>query len=163
MTRTATEQPGITTVTTPSKREIHTVRLFNATRDRLWRAFTDPGQLAQWWGRGHKLVIEKNELERGGHWRYVEHASEGTQGFEGQYREVTPLERMVQTFEWDGMPGHALITTVTFADADDGRTLVTSNILFHTADERDEMLKGGMADGMDESYDALDKLLAREG
>jgi uncharacterized protein YndB with AHSA1/START domain len=162
MNRTVTEQPGVTTVTTPSKLEIHTERVFNAWRDRVWRAFTDATQLAQWWGRGNKLVIEKNEVERGGHWRYVEHSPEGTQGFEGQFREVTPPERMVQTFEWDGMPGHALVTTVNFEDAGDGRTLVSSNVRFHSAEERDEMLRSGMTDGMNESYEALDRLLARE-
>jgi uncharacterized protein YndB with AHSA1/START domain len=64
-------------VTTPVEREIHIERIFDAPRDRVWRAMTDPKLLAQWWGRGNKLVIERMELERGGHWRFVEHSPEG--------------------------------------------------------------------------------------
>ena len=62
------------TVTTPTDREIHIERIFNAPRDRVWKAMTDPALVAQWWGRGNKLVIEKFEPVRGGHWRFVEHA-----------------------------------------------------------------------------------------
>ena len=54
------------TITTPTDREIRVERVFNASRDRVWRAYTDPAQVAQWWGRGNKLVIEKLELVRGG-------------------------------------------------------------------------------------------------
>jgi uncharacterized protein YndB with AHSA1/START domain len=72
------------TVTTPSDREIRTERTFNAPRARVWSAFTDPVQVAQWWGRGNKLVIERMEVERGGHWRFVEHSAEGVNGFEGR-------------------------------------------------------------------------------
>src|SRR5450756_1023502 len=49
-----------------------TERIFDASRERVWRAFTDPEQLAQWWGRGNKVVVERMDVERGGHWRYVE-------------------------------------------------------------------------------------------
>src|SRR5262249_25136521 len=74
-------------VTAPSDREIRTERFFNASRERLWQAFTDPKQIAQWWGRGHRLTVERMEVERGGHWRYVEHAPDDAHGFEGRYRE----------------------------------------------------------------------------
>ncbi len=76
-----------------------------------------PTLVAQWWGRGNKLVIERMEVVRGGHWRFVEHGPEGVHGFEGRYREVTPMKRVVQTFEWDGMPGYVVIETVTLEDA----------------------------------------------
>src|SRR5207253_1982314 len=122
-------------VTTPTDREIRAERVFNVPRERVWRAFTDPDQLAQWWGRGNKLVIERMEVERGGHWRYVEHAADGVSGFEGRYREVTPPERLVQTFECDGMPGYVEVTTITFEDLGDGRTRVVSTALFHTTEE----------------------------
>jgi uncharacterized protein YndB with AHSA1/START domain len=148
------------TVTTPTDREIHIVRIFNASRDRVWKAMTDPTLVAQWWGRGNKLVIEKLEVKRGGHWRFVEHAPEGVTGFEGRYREVTPPERMVQTFEWDGMPGHVIVNTMTLEDLGDGRTRFVNTSLFHTTEERDGMLQSGMEGGMNESYDALDKVLA---
>ena len=86
-----------TKVTTPSDREIRTERLFDAPRERVWRAMTEVDLIKQWWGRGNKLVVEKFELERGGHWRFVEHANDGVHGFEGRYREVTPQER--RTYE----------------------------------------------------------------
>jgi uncharacterized protein YndB with AHSA1/START domain len=81
-------------------------------------------------------------------------------GFEGRYREVTPQERTVRTFEYDGMPGHVLVETATFADLGDGRTRVVTNSLFHTTEERDRMLHSGMERGLNESYTALDRLLS---
>jgi uncharacterized protein YndB with AHSA1/START domain len=157
---TQTRKPISATLTTPSEREVRIERIFDAPRERVWRAFTDPKWVAQWWGRGNRVVIERLELERGGHWRFVEHASDGVHGFEGRFREVTPPERIVQTFEWDGMPGYVAINTATFEDLGDGRTRVVSTSLFHTRDEREGMLKSGMEKGLNQSYAALDQLLA---
>lgn len=150
-------------LTTPSDREIRVERIFNAPRERVWRAMTDPALIAQWWGRGNKLVIERNEVERGGHWRYVEHSDHGVHGFEGRYREVVAPERSVRTFEWDGMPGHVIVETATLEDLGNGRTKLVSVSLFHTTLERDGMLGSGMEGGMNESYAALDRLLASLG
>lgn len=157
-----TETARLSTLTTPSDREIGAERIFNAPRDRVWRAYTDPTLVAQWWGRGNKLVIERDEVERGGHWRYVEHSPDGVQGFEGRYREVAPQERIVRTFEWDGMPGYAMLDTATFEDLGDGRTKVVSTSLFYTTDERDGMLYSGMEGGLNDAYAALDRLLATQ-
>ena len=86
------------TLTTPSDRTIRVEREFDAPRDRVWRAFTEPDLIAQWWGRGNKLVIERWEPVRGGHWRVVEHTPDGeSHGFEGRYREVTPKDRIVRS------------------------------------------------------------------
>jgi uncharacterized protein YndB with AHSA1/START domain len=148
-------------ITTPTDREIRIERIFNAPRDRVWHALTDPEPIAQWWGRGNKLVIQRMEVERGGHWRFVEHSAEGVNGFEGRYREVTPPERLVQTFEWDGMPGHVAIETVLLEDLGD-RTRVVNTTLFHTTEERDGMLNSGMEQGLNQSYAALDRLLAKK-
>jgi uncharacterized protein YndB with AHSA1/START domain len=156
----ATEASGASTLTTPSDREIHVERIFNAPRERVWRAITDPVLVAQWWGRGNKLDVERMEVERGGHWRYVEHADGQTHGFEGRYREVTPPERIVCTFEWDGMPGHTILETMTLEDLGDGRTKLVNTSLFFTTEERDGMLHSGMEQGMNQSYAALDRLLA---
>ena len=156
-----TQTMNRTTVTTPRDREIRIERVFDAPRERVWQAHTDPALVAQWWGRGNKLVIERMEVERGGHWRFVEHGPEGIHGFEGRYREVTPPERIVQTFEWDGMPGHVIVETATFEDLGDGRTRVVTTSLFHTSEERDGMLAAGMEQGLGESYAALDRLLAK--
>jgi len=91
MTTTVNQEHAVrATVTTPTDREIRIERIFNASRDRVWQAFTDPELVAQWWGRGNKVVIERMEVKRGGHWRFVEHSAHGVHGFEGRYREVTP-------------------------------------------------------------------------
>ncbi|MFE8601649.1 SRPBCC family protein [Archangium violaceum] len=160
MTQTEMTKPANKVkASTPSEREVRTERIFNAPRERVWKAFTDPKLLAQWWGRGNKLVIERMELVRGGHWRFVEHAPEGVHGFEGRYREVTPPERIVQSFEWDGMPGYVCIETMTLEDLGDGRTRVVSTTLFHTKEERDGMLNSGMTEGLEQGYAVLDRLL----
>jgi uncharacterized protein YndB with AHSA1/START domain/predicted enzyme related to lactoylglutathione lyase len=154
------DEAGKSNITTPSDREIHVERIFDAPRDRVWRAYTDPELIAQWWGRGNKLVIERMEVKRGGHWRFVEHTPSGAHGFEGRYREVTPPERIVHTFEWDGMPGYVAVETVTFEELGDGRTRLVTSTLFHTTEERDGMMSSGMEQGMNQSYAALDRLLA---
>ena len=155
----ASVEHAAASISTPTDREIRIERVFDAPVERVWQAFTDPELLAQWWGRGNKLVIERMEVERGGHWRFVEHSPDGVHGFEGRYREVTPRERLVQTFEWDGMPGYVAVDSAEFEDLGDGRTKVVTTSLFHTTEERDGMLASGMADGLDQSYAALDDLL----
>jgi uncharacterized protein YndB with AHSA1/START domain len=160
MTAAAAAPSNRATLTTPSDREIRVERIFNASRDRVWRAMNDPALIAQWWGRGNKLVVEKHEPVRGGRWRYVEHSDQGVHGFEGRYREVVPMERVVRTFEWDGMPGHVIVETATLEDLGDGRTKLVSVSLFHTTQERDGMMGSGMEGGMNEAYAALDRVLA---
>lgn len=148
------------TITKPTDREIRIERIFNAPRDRVWKAMTDPKLVAQWWGRGNKLDVEKLEVVRGGHWRFVEHSDHGDHGFEGRFAEVTPPERIVQTFEWDGMPGHVALETCTLEDLGDGRTRVVTISLFLNVQDRDGMMDSGMEGGLNESYAALDRVLA---
>jgi uncharacterized protein YndB with AHSA1/START domain len=124
---------------------------------------TDPELVAQWWGRGNKLVVEKLELRPGGHWRFVEHSDHGVHGFEGRFGEITPPSRVVQTFEWDGMPAHPCVETMTLEDLGDGRTKLVIESLFFTAAERDGMLSSGAETGMNQSYQALDRVLAKLG
>ncbi|HEX8940434.1 MAG TPA: SRPBCC family protein [Candidatus Limnocylindrales bacterium] len=155
-----TASPATSTLSLPTEREIRLERIFAAPRDLVWRAFTDPELLRQWWGRGNRLDVERFELERGGHWRFVEHHDGGSDGFEGRFREVSPPERMVQTFEWDGMPGYTSIQTAEFEDLGDGRTRVTTTVAFFAPEERDGMLQSGMQQGLDQSYEHLDALLA---
>jgi uncharacterized protein YndB with AHSA1/START domain len=148
-------------MTTPSDRTIRVERIFNATRERVWKAYSDPQLLAQWWGRGNRVDIERYEFEKGGHYRFVEHSDHGSHGFEGRIREITPMERISMTFEWDGMPGYPCVTTAEFHDLGDGRTKVVSTMQFYTPEERDGMLHSGMEGGMAQSYAALDAVLAR--
>ena len=146
-------------ITTPSDREVRIERVFDAPREKVWRALTDPDLVAKWWGRGHKLDVQM-DFKRGGHWRFVEHGPKGqTWGFEGRYREITPPSRIEQTFEFDGMPSHVAVETMTLEDLGDGRTKLVTTSLFHTVEDRDGMLQSGMESGVNESYAALDELL----
>jgi uncharacterized protein YndB with AHSA1/START domain len=148
------------TISTPADREVRIERIFDAPRDRVWRAVTEPALVARWWGRGNQLTIERMEVKKGGHWRYVEHAPNGqSHGFEGRYAEVAPPGRIVQTFEWDGMPGHVALETMTLEDLGDGRTKLVIVSLFHTTEDRDGMLQSGMESGLNESHAALDEVL----
>ena len=150
-------------VTTPTDRTIHVERVFDAPRERVWRAHTDPKLLAQWWGRGNRLDVVTYELVKGGHWRFVEHSDHGDHGFEGRFREITPPERLSMTFEWDGMPGYPSVQTLTLTDLGDGRTKLVSDLRFYTPEERDGMIGSGMEGGMNQSFEALDGVLAQLG
>jgi len=155
--------PARAIVTTPSDRECSISRIFNAKRERVWKAMTEPDLIVQWWGRGNRLVIERFEFERGGHYRFVEYSDHGVHGFEGRYREIVPFERIVSSFEWDGMPAHVAIQTMTLEQLADGRTQLVSTALFHTTAERDGMLHSGMEGGANLSYEALDRVLSAMG
>ncbi|WP_043658394.1 SRPBCC family protein [Nocardia thailandica] len=148
------------TITTVGDREVHIERIFAASPERVWAAYSRIEQLSQWWGRGHVLDVERWEFRKGGHWRFVEHDGDESYGFEGRFREIVPGEKIVQSFEWDGMPAHISIDTTTLVDLGDGRTKVVTDSIFHTAEERDSMLQSGMEGGLNDSYRALDALLA---
>ena len=158
---TSDQQTAI--VTTPTDREIHTQRVFDAPRDRVFAAYTDPQLIPEWWGpRETTTVVDQMDVRAGGSWRFVMRSSDGSEtAFRGTYREVTPPERIVQTFEWEGLPGHVSVETATFEELGD-RTKVTTTSLFHTNEERDGMLGSGMEQGMNETYARLDELLARD-
>jgi uncharacterized protein YndB with AHSA1/START domain len=159
---TSQEQTAAT-ITTPSDREIHIEREFDAPRDRVFAAFTDPALIPEWWGpRSTTTEVVEMDVRTGGDWRFIAHNSDGTQtGFRGTYREITPPERIVQTFEWDGMPGYVSVETAVLEDLGNDRTKVTTTAIFHTAEERDGMLGSGMEGGMTETYERLDELLTK--
>jgi uncharacterized protein YndB with AHSA1/START domain len=156
------QQQRTAKVTTPSERVIHVERDFNAPRDEVFAAFTDPQLIPEWWGpRGTTTSVDRMDVKAGGSWRFVVRNPDGSEtGFRGTYREVTPPQRVVQTFEWEGMPGHVSVETAEFEDLG-GRTKVTTTTLFHTNEERDGMIGSGMERGLNESYARLDELLAR--
>ncbi|HYJ21325.1 MAG TPA: SRPBCC family protein [Solirubrobacterales bacterium] len=155
---------GESTVTLPGEREIHVERIFDASRDRVFAAYTDPELVSRWWGqRSTTTIVEELDARTGGMWRFVMRSEDGSEiVFRGVFREVTAPERIVQTFEWDGMPGHVSVDTATFVDLGDGRTKVISDSIFHTAEERDGMVESGMESGMNETYERLDELLAQQ-
>lgn len=147
-------------VTKPSDREIRIERTFNAPREKVWRAMTEPQLLSQWWGRGNPLEIPLYEFRRGGHYRFIE-KSNGDHGFEGRFGEVEAPQMMMQTFEWDGMPARPIRITINLEDHGN-RTHMVEQMLFFTAEERDGMLMSGMESGMNESLTALDRVLETE-
>jgi uncharacterized protein YndB with AHSA1/START domain len=151
-----------TTYTTPSDREIGMTRVFDAPRELVYQAYTDPNHVPHWWGpRRMTTTVNTLDVRPGGAWRIVQRDPEGNEyGFRGEYREVVPPERLVYTFEFEGMPGHILVETVTFEEQD-GKTTVTSTALFDSVEDRDGMLESGMESGAIESWDRLEELLGR--
>ena len=151
-------------VTTPKDREIHIERIFDAPRDRVFATFTDPALVPEWWGpEGTTTIVDRMDVEAGGSWRYVVKGDDGSEhGFRGTYREVSPPERLVSTFEWEGMPGHVSVDISVFEDLGDGRTKIVTTSLFHTGEERDGMIASGMEAGLNETYNRLEALLARQ-
>jgi uncharacterized protein YndB with AHSA1/START domain len=151
------------TLTTPAKREIRVERVFEAPRERVFAAHTDPELIARWWGPFEtETIVEELDPRPGGRWRFVVRNSDGSEtGFRGVYRELVVPERIVQTFEWDGLPGHVSVDAASFEDLGE-RTRVVSTTLFHTTEERDGMIESGMEKGLNESHVKLDQLLAAE-
>ncbi len=150
-------------LTTPTDREIQVERIFDAPRDRVFAAFTDPELIPQWWGpRGTTTTVDRMDVREGGTWRFVIRSEDGEEnGFHGTYRRIDPPNYVEQTFEWEGMPGHVSVESATFEDLGDGRTKVITRTIFHTPEERDGMLQSGMEKGMSETYARLDEVLAR--
>ncbi|GAA2185785.1 SRPBCC family protein [Micromonospora lupini] len=147
------------TITQPSDREITMTRTFDAPRELVFAAHTQAEHLKRWWGRGNPLDTEI-DFREGGRYRHVEHAPDGSDyAFRGEFREIVVPERVVQTFESEGMPGHVAVETLVFTEHD-GRTVVTTTTSFDTAQDRDGMVESGMAQGVAESYAALDRHLA---
>lgn len=140
---------------------LHIERIFEAPRERVFAAFTDPELIPRWWGRRvDTTTVELMEPVTGGDWRFRCESPEGTIVFRGTYREVTPVERISQTFEWDGMPGFVSVDTTVFEDLGDGRTKIVTDSLFFTNGEREGMVGSGMEKGMNETYERLDEVLA---
>ena len=102
--------------------------IFDAPRDRVFATYTDPELIPEWWGpRSTTTVVDAMDVAPGGSWRFVARDADGSEtAFRGTYREVTPPERIVQTFEWEGMPGHVAVETATFEDLGDRTRVVTS-------------------------------------
>ena len=156
-------QAQAATITTPTEREIRIEREFDAPRDRVFAIYTDPQLIPEWWGpRSITTIVDEMDVRTGGRWRFVARDADGSESaFRGAYREVTPPERIVQTFEWEPMAGHVSVETATFEDLGGDRTRVVTTSVFHTTEERDGMLASGMEGGLNETYARLDELLAR--
>ncbi|SNS89036.1 Uncharacterized conserved protein YndB, AHSA1/START domain [Asanoa hainanensis] len=147
------------TVTTPSDLEVKMVRVFDAPLGLVFDAHSSCEHVKHWWGRGNPLDCEM-DFRVGGAWRFVEHAPDGDWAFRGEYREIEAPNRIVQTFEFEGMPGQICVETLELTE-DAGKTTVTSVTRFNTKEERDGMIESGMSEGAGQSYDALAAYLAK--
>jgi uncharacterized protein YndB with AHSA1/START domain len=145
----------------PSDREIIIERFFDAPRERVFEAHVRPDLLPRWWGpRRLTTAVEALDPKPGGVWRFVQRDDAGNvYSFHGEYREVRSPERLAYTFEFEGMPGHVILETITFEEQA-GRTKMTVADLFDSREDRDAMLASGMEQGASESSDRLAELLA---
>ena len=146
----------------PGVPQIIVMREFDAPRDLVYRAWTDPELLGQWLGpRDLKMRLERYEVRDGGSWRYVHVDPEGNEfGFHGVFHGDPSPDGMVQTFEFEGAPGHVSLDTLTLEERD-GKTLVRTNSVFQSVQARDAMIESGMEQGMEEGFKQLDELLAK--
>jgi uncharacterized protein YndB with AHSA1/START domain len=126
----------------------------------VFRAFAEPDLLVRWLGpRGYTMTIDRWDLRDGGTYRYVHTDEDGnTFGFHGVFHGDPSPEGIVQTFEFEGAPGHVSLDTVTFEERD-GATVVLTNSVFQSVEARDAMVQAGMADGMNQGYERLEELL----
>jgi uncharacterized protein YndB with AHSA1/START domain len=153
-----------TTITLPSDREIVITRQFNAPRDLVFKAHTDPVLIPLWWGpRTTTTIVEEMDVRPGGAWRFLHRTDDGSEfRFYGEFREIVPGERIVQTSEFDGAPGHVVLETITFEERE-GKTFMTVTDLFDSKEDRDAAVASGMESGVRESYERLSDLAFRMG
>ncbi len=136
-------------------------REFDAPRDLVFRAYTEPDLLERWLGpRDLTMIVDRYETSDGGRWRYVQKDPQGNEhGFHGVFHGDPSRERIVQTFEYEGTPGRVSLDTTTL-QARGGRTVVRSVISFQSVQDRDGMLASGMERGVRESSERLAELLS---
>ena len=148
------------------KQELFIIREFEAPRELVFHAFTDKDILVQWIGpREMSMRYEKFELREGGVYRYIQTSSDGMEfAFHGVCHEHTPPERIIQTFEFEGLPekGHVALETTKFESLSKDRTRVTVQSIFQSVADRDGMVQSGMEHGVVASYERLDELVETE-
>lgn len=150
-------------VAEPGKQELFITREFEAPRELVFKAFTDPELYKQWIGpRELTTEIDVFESVNGGSWRYIQKDPEGNEfAFHGVNHEVLPPERIIGTFEFEGLPesGHVILQTLKLESLPGNRTRIIDQSVFQSVEDRDGMLQSGMEIGVNESYQQLDELL----
>src|ERR1700730_2971701 len=151
---------GLDLTAEPGVQEITITRVFDAPRERGFKAHTDPKLIAQWWGPARfTTIVDKLDARPGGSWRFINRDSDGNEyAFHGVFVEVVEPERITWTFEFEGMPGHISLETVTFEEHE-GKTTVNVHSVYQSVEDRDGMLNAGMAEGLSESWDRLAALV----
>jgi uncharacterized protein YndB with AHSA1/START domain len=136
-----------TTVTTPNELDIRVERIFDAPRAHVYSVWTDPQLIPEWWGDG--TVVEEMDVRAGGSYRF--RTANGV--LEGEFREVDPPARLVQTFM-----NH--LQTLEFEDLGE-RTRLTQTMHFETTEERDTTMAYGVEKGAEWGFARIDAVLAK--
>ena len=148
----------------PGKQDVIITREFDAPRDLVYKAHTDPKLYVQWLGpRGYEMVLDVFEPHSGGRYRYIHKDQNGNEfGFHGVFHEISD-DLMIQTFEFEGLPekGHVALDTMRLEDLPGNRTRLTIQSLFRSVEDRDGMVQAGMEHGMREGYERLVELLEK--
>lgn len=164
MTGTTKSKNETKIIAEPGTNVITIIREFDAPRELVFRAYTEPDLYVRWLGpRGYAMNLEKFEPWSGGSWRYVQRDLQGNEyAFHGVNHDVTAPERLIGTFEFEGLPepGHVTLEAATFEALPGGRTRMTGQSIFLSVADRDGMLQSGMEYGVNDSYERLDELLA---
>lgn len=149
-------------VAEPGKQEIVITRVFDAPRDLVFKVTTDPNLIPQWWGpRKSTTIVDKMEVRPGGEWRFINRDGDGNEyAFHGFYHEIVSPERIVQTFEYEGAPGHVSLETSRLEEQD-GKTLMINTAVYQSVEARDAMIQSGMEEGALELMDRLAELVEK--
>ena len=153
-----------TTITAePGKQELFITREFNAPRELVFKAHTDPDLYARWLGpRDLTTTLETFEPVSGGKWRFIQKDKNGNEfAFHGVNHDVTVPERIIGTFEFEGLPesGHVILETTKFEALPGNRTRVTTQSVYQSVEDRDGMVAAGMESGVVDGFERLDEIL----
>jgi uncharacterized protein YndB with AHSA1/START domain len=150
-----------TFIVDPNRQEVTMSRVFAAPRELVFQVSTDPKHVAEWWGPSQYVTtVDKGDVRPGGQWRYVQRDQEGNEfAFHGVYHDIVAPERVVSTFEFEGVPGHVLLDTTTYEEVEAG-TRLTNTSVFQSLEDRDGMVAAGMESGAREGWDRLAELIA---
>ena len=151
----------VTVTAEPGKQEVYITREFDAPRELVYKAHIDPKLYAQWLGpHGYEMILETFEPVSGGNYRYIHKDKEGNEyGFHGTFHEMS-VDNMIQTFEFEGYPGHVSLDCMILEELPGDRTRATIHSIFQSVIDRDGMIQNGMETGIREGYERLDDILA---
>ena len=146
----------------PGKQELFIIREFDAPRELVFKAYTEPDLYVQWVGPNDlTMTIDKWDCREGGSYKFTHERGGHKYAFFGVNHEVLAPERIIGTFEFDGLPerGHVIMGKTTFEELPGGRSRLTHQSVFFSVADRDGMVQSGMERGVREGYEKLDSLL----